>query len=290
MNNRRALLIALFVTLLVFLVELAGSYLSGSLALFSDAGHMLTDALALSLAILAAYFSALPADKARTFGFYRLEILSALFNGTLLTLIAIYIFYQAAARFAAPVKIETGMMLAVAVIGLIANLAAALFLARSSGNNLNTRGAFLHVLSDAASSVGVIIAALLILLTGWYFLDPLISIFIGLLILYGALNLVSASVNILLEGAPEGIVVAEVAREIKKVPGVKELHDLHVWAISSGINAASAHILIADGETERAAQVLTEIERRLKHFNITHTTFQTECENCQAEEGHGHRH
>ncbi|MCU0641748.1 MAG: cation diffusion facilitator family transporter [Candidatus Margulisbacteria bacterium] len=281
MNNQRSLALALLIVLLIFFVELAGGIVSNSLALLSDAGHMLTDTMALALALLAALFAARPANKERTFGFYRLEILSALFNGSLLTLVALYIFYEAVIRFLNPVAVRSDILLLVATVGLLANIGAAVILARSSRDNLNVRGAFLHVISDLASSVAVIIGGLLIRYLGWYYVDPLLGILIGGMILRGALSLVLESVNILLEGTPRGLDLDELAAVIKQVAGVETLHDLHVWTITSGMNALSAHLVIADTQADRAPQILAEIRAKLNsEFHIQHSTFQTECESC----------
>lgn len=281
MNSQKSLSVALLVIVLVFFVELIGGILSNSLALLSDAGHMLTDAMALTLALLATIFAARPATKERTYGFYRLEILSALFNGSFLTLIALYIFYQAYQRFIHPVEIQSTLMLIVATIGFFANVGAAVILVGSSKENLNVRGAFLHVLSDMGASAGVIIGGVLIHFLGWYYVDPILGIMIGFLILRGAVQLVFESANILLESVPRGIKLEEVAKTIKAIKGVKELHDLHVWTITSGMNAISAHIVIEDAEAGRASEILKEINKVMKSkYDISHSTFQTECESC----------
>jgi len=300
-DNKKSLIAALLVTGLIFFAELIGGYISNSLALVSDAGHMLTDTMALVLALLAIIFATRPATKERTYGFYRLEILSALFNGSILTLIALYIFYQAFQRFINPSPVWSGLMLTIATIGLLANIGAAVILAGGSRENLNVRGAFLHVLSDLVSSVAVIVGGLIIQFTRWYYIDPILSVLIGILILRGAMMLVFESANILLEAAPKGMVTEEVALTIKAVKGVRDIHDLHVWAITSGINAISAHILIEDSEAERASQILKEINELLKtRYAISHATFQTECVSCPEglvchiepaeEREHEHRH
>jgi cobalt-zinc-cadmium efflux system protein len=290
MDNRRVLTLALLITLLIFVVELVGGFLSNSLALLSDAGHMLTDSMALALALLASVFAALPATRKRTFGFYRLEILSALFNGSVLTILALFIFYQAYLRFLQPAAIRSDLMLMIATIGFLANIGAAVILAGASRENLNVRGAFLHVLSDTASSAGVIIGGILIHFLGWSYVDPILGLLIGILILRGALGLVFDSVNILLEAVPEGVSVEEVAGAIREVDGVEDIHDLHVWAITSGMNAASAHVVIKETEIKRAPAILKEINEKLRSkYKIAHSTFQTECESCTEEE-HGHHH
>jgi cobalt-zinc-cadmium efflux system protein len=269
------------ITVLLFFVELIGGFVSNSLALLSDSGHMLTDTLALTLALLASIFSALPANKKSTYGFYRLEILSALFNGSVLTIIALFIFYEAYLRVLHPAPVQSTIMLVIATIGLLGNIGGAVILASSSRDNLNMRGAFLHVLSDAASSVGVIVGGVLIHFLGWYYADPLIGFLIGLLILRGAFSLVAESANVLLEAPPKGVKVEDVIQAICSVKGVKDIHDLHVWSITTGINTISAHILIEEAETKRTNDVLREVRDLLKNkFDITHSTFQTECEAC----------
>jgi cobalt-zinc-cadmium efflux system protein len=280
-NNQRILGAVLLITVLLFVVELAGGYLANSLALMSDAGHMLTDTLALALALLASLFAALPAGKKSTYGFYRLEILSALFNGSVLTIIALFIFYEAFLRLLHPAPIQSTLMLIVATIGLLGNIGGAVILAGASRDNLNIRGAFLHVLSDGAASVGVIAGGVMVHFLGWYYADPVIGFLIGLLILRGAFSLVMEAANVLLEAPPRGVKVDDVIRTICSVKGVKDIHDLHVWSITSGLNTISAHILIEDAETKRTGEILSEIRERLKSkFNITHSTFQTECETC----------
>ena len=279
--NQRNLLVALSITLLIFFVELFGGFVANSLALVSDAGHMLTDTMALGLALLVLFFSNRPATRERTFGFYRLEILSALFNGAVLALISLYIFYEAYQRFIHPAQVQSVLMLVIAVIGLVANLIGAVILSRGSKGNLNIRGAFQHVVSDALSSVGVIIGGLIIYFTRWYMVDPIIGIMIGILILRGAIGLVSESVNILLESSPSEINTDEVLKTIKGVTGVIDLHDVHIWTLTSGINAISAHLRIDDNFTDRVAKILDEVKKLLEaKYDIKHCTFQTECESC----------
>ncbi len=297
-NNQKGLIAALAVTAVMFLAELIGGYLANSLALQSDAGHMLTDCMALVMALLATTLASRPANKKQTFGFYRLEILSSLFNGSVLTLIAAYIFFQAYLRFQHPAPVWSGLMLTIATIGLLGNIGAAVILVRGSRENLNLRGAFLHVLSDMASSVGVIIGGLVIQFTRWYYIDPILSVLIAILILRGALSLVFESASILIESAPSGIDLDEVTRTICSFDGVEDIHDLHVWSITSGINAISAHIVIEKGAVEQTAEILKKIRDELKQkFNISHATFQTECEACEQdlfchmerrEEAHGY--
>ena len=291
----------LLITVLLFFVELAGGFVSNSLALMSDAVHMLTDVFSLVLALLAASFATLPPNRKNTFGFYRLEILSALLNGSALTVISLFIFYEAFQRLLHPAAIQSTIMLVVATIGLLGNIGGAVILAGGSRGNLNMRGAFLHVLSDAASSVGVIIGGLLIHFLGWSYADPILGLLIGLLILRGAYGLIWESVNVLLEATPKGIKLYDVLAAISAVRGIKDIHDLHVWSISSGINTISAHLTIKEGDEARTNEILQEVRDTLRErFNITHSTFQTECESCSDEvfchferpvgEGHAHEH
>ncbi|MFH1390499.1 MAG: cation diffusion facilitator family transporter [Candidatus Margulisiibacteriota bacterium] len=280
MNNSRKLMIALIITLTIMVAEFVGGYFANSLALISDAGHMLTDALVLLFSLLAAFLALRPADKERTFGYHRVEILSAFFNGTLLILLAGYIFYQAIGRFANPEPVNSALMMIVAVIGLVANIVSAFILA-GSHQNLNVRGALLHVISDALSSVVVVAGGVVIAFTGWSLVDPVLGIAIALVVLYGAIRLVFDAVNILLEGAPKGIDPHAVADDIKRIKGIKGLHDLHVWTISSGLNAISAHLEIEPKLAKKAPWIIHEVEHLLKDkYAIGHSTFQTECQSC----------
>jgi cobalt-zinc-cadmium efflux system protein len=242
---------------------------------------MLTDIMALVLALMAMIFSSRPANARRTYGFYRLEILSALVNGLLLGGISLYLFYEAYVRSVSPVPIKSGLMLWVAVIGLIANIACAAILVKGSKSNMNVRGAFLHMVSDAISSVGVIAAALIIHYTGIYIVDPLLGCLIGLLILRGAVTLVFDAVNVLLEATPKDINLVHLVADIKNVKGIIGIHDLHVWALTSGINAISAHLTITDSQVENSPEILGEIRKMLEQkYKIKHCTFQTECKSC----------
>ncbi len=281
-KNRKALLVAICVTASVMIIEIVGGILSNSLALLSDAGHMLTDLLALLLSLVALRVSTRPPSATKTYGFYRTEILAALVNGTALVLISAYILYQAYQRFRTPEEVDVSTMLAVAVLGLIANGVAALAMAKASGGNLNIRGAYLHVLGDALSSLGVIVGGVVMLFTSWYWVDPIISVLICLVILRGAVTLVKDSADILLEAVPKGLELGDVVSTLRKIQGVKDLHDVHIWTIGSGFFAMSAHVLVDDVLTSRAGDILREINRRLKDdHGIVHTTIQFECRNCQ---------
>ena len=280
-GGKKDLLIALSITFLMMVVEIIGGLLSNSLALLSDAGHMLTDNLALLLSFFAMTFATMPATERKTFGFYRLEILAAFVNGIVLVLISITILYQAYFRIIHPQPVQGGLMLVVAVIGLVANIIGALFLFKHSHTSLNIRGAYLHILGDALSSVGVVIGGVIILYTGWYLIDPILSIMISLVIIYGSWSLVSESVNILLESAPAHIDIDTIAAEIAKIKGVREAYHIHLWTITSGVYAMSAHIVIDDQMVSGSRALIDEIKSLLADkFKVQHCTIQIECEKC----------
>ncbi len=281
-KNKKALFFAFFITSSMILVEVIGGYVSGSLALLSDAGHMLTDAGALALALFALWFSRRPATHEKTFGFYRVEILSALLNGSVLVAIAGFIFYQAILRIINPQPVEGGLMMVVAVIGLVANLIAAFVLSHGGKDNLNVQGALWHVISDALSSVGVIIAAAIIYFTGFYLVDPIIGFVIALVILRGALRLVFESVDVLLEATPKDVDIKKIIDCIKRdISGIRDVHDIHVWTITSGLRALSAHILVEDLMVSDCSNVARRVKEILRQeFHIEHATIEFECEKC----------
>ncbi len=281
--GQKGLLITLVLTAVLMLVEFIGGWLSGSLALVSDAGHMLTDVLALGLSLMAIRFAITPANTKKTYGFYRLEILAALLNGVTLIVLSGYIFYEAWQRFSSPTEIKSGLMIVVALAGLAVNLAGFFILRSSSKENLNVRGAFLHVVGDLLSSVAVIIGGLVIRFTGWLLIDPILSVLIGAMILKGAYGLVKESVDILLEAAPAGIESREIEKVLAGIKGVKALHHLHVWSLSSGIHALSVHVQIDDQMTSQSDALIKEIQELLEYkFGILHTTIQLECAECHG--------
>jgi cobalt-zinc-cadmium efflux system protein len=280
-GGRRGLLIALSITVLMMVAELVGGLLSNSLALLSDAGHMLTDNLALLLSFFAMKFATMPATDRRTFGFYRLEILAAFINGVILVLISIYIIYEGYLRILHPQPVQGSLMLVVAIIGLVANIIGAVVLTKHSHTNLNIRGAYLHIIGDALSSVGVVVGGVVILQTGWYLIDPILSLLISFVIIYGAWALVKESVSILLESVPSHVNIDVVADEIAKLAGVREAYHIHVWTITSGVYAMSAHVIIDDQLVSRSRDLLDEIRALLStKFKILHSTIQLECQRC----------
>jgi len=281
-TNQRRLLVALSITGLMTIVELAGGLISNSLALIGDAGHMFTDTLALGLSLFALNLAKRPASQTKTYGYYRAEILAALINGTILVLVSGYIFYEAYHRFVEPPEVRGGLMLIVAAIGLAANVVGISILRSASRGNLNVKGAFLHMWSDTVSSVGVIAAGIIILLTGRTIADPIISIIIGLLILRGAGGLVLESINILLEAVPKNLDVSRINDAVRKIKGVRDIHDVHLWAITSGMYAMSCHLLIEDQKVSNCTQIVEEVNKALSQkFGISHSTVQLECEECE---------
>ncbi|MEM0448858.1 MAG: cation diffusion facilitator family transporter [Methanomassiliicoccales archaeon] len=280
-GGTKALAMALTVTLSFAILEVVGGWLSGSLALMSDSGHMFTDSLALALSLWAARLALRPSDERRTYGLLRAEILMALVNGVLLAGVSLFILYESYLRLQEPPKIESGLMLAVAIVGAMANIVSVFILRSSAHHNLNVKAALMHVLGDLMSSVGVIIAALLIFFYGLYVADPLFSIAIALIILYGSYRIISQSVYILLEFVPKSIDLIEVKEKLLQVKGVLGVHDLHAWTIASGVYALSAHIQVEDQPLSAVSNIMKECERVLKErFNISHTTLQLESVSC----------
>lgn len=281
-DNKLLLILAFNTTLMI--LEIVGGILSNSLALLSDAGHMLTDSLAVFLSYLAIRWGRRPATHRRTFGYHRAEILVALANGVALLAVAGYIFYEAVLRFFHPQEVKTGILLVVATIGLAGNLFGLFILKGESHENLNLRSAFLHILADALSSVGVIIGGVIIRLTGWYLVDSLIGVLIGGIVLRGAVDLVFESGEILLEAAPRDIDMTELKGEMEKVPGVRGVHDIHVWTIGSGRRALSAHLMTDDITTREGQEIACRVRAVLAEtFSITHTTLEMECDSCLSQ-------
>lgn len=273
--DRKTLLIVISLTGVFMVAELVGGLLANSLALLADAAHMLTDVGALALSLFAIWFAHRPATPEKTYGYLRAEILAALLNGAVLIGLSLFIFLEAWDRFTEPVEVRGGLMLVVAAAGLLVNLIAAFMLHRSAGESLNVRGAYLHVLSDLLGSVGAIAAAVVILATGWFPADPIISVVVGGLILWSAYKLVRESVDVLLEAVPGHLDLEEIRASIRRIPGVAAVHDLHVWTVTSGYFAMSGHAVVEDVEQTRT--VLDEIHDRMhEEFGISHVTVQVE--------------
>jgi cobalt-zinc-cadmium efflux system protein len=274
-GSRRALGLVLVLTVAYTGIEIAGGFLTGSLALLADAGHMLGDSAALALALGAAWLASRPATPERSYGFRRAEILAALANGLALVAIAIWVFVEAIRRFDDPPRILGGWMLLVAAVGLTVNLAAAGILARAAEENLNVQAALRHVFADIAASAGVAMAALVILTTGWRQADPIAGLAIALLILASSWTILRDSIAILLEATPAGIDAQEVGRRMAEAEGVVEVHDLHIWTITSGFPALSAHVLVRRGDDCHARR--RELQQLLaREFGLEHSTLQVE--------------
>ena len=283
-NGRRSsqqsqgLFIALGIVLVMMVAEIVGGLVSHSLALLGDAGHMLVDALALTISIFALNLAKRPSTTKRTYGYHRIEIMAALANGVILSLVSVFIFYESYRRLINPPQVRTGMMLIIAILGLLANLAGIWLLRRDREANMNIHGAFLHIAGDAISSVGVIAGAIIISITGKSIADPIIAIIIGIIILWGAFRLVRESSDILLEAVPGHIELEKVTEAIEGIKGVNKTHDLHVWTITSGIYALSTHIVVDDILVSHTSEIVADINRMLQErFNIAHTTLQVEC-------------
>jgi cobalt-zinc-cadmium efflux system protein len=277
-QNRRALQITFALTFIYFIVEVVGGIITNSLALLADAAHMLTDVGGLALALFATWIGQKRATPQKTYGYYRVEILAALANAVVLFLISFYILYEAYRRLEAPPEVASVPMLFIAVIGLAANLTGIWILHHGAKESLNVQGAYLEVVSDALGSVGVIVAAVIMLTTGWYYADPIFSVLIGLFILPRTWKLVTQAVNVLLEATPAHINIAAVEEAMLKVNGVEAVHDLHIWTITSGMEALSAHVVLTVGcETQIATEILETLTVLLKkEFGIDHTTIQLE--------------
>ncbi len=274
-GNPRALAIVLALTAGFTMVEIVGGLLTGSLALLADAGHMLSDNLSLGLALFAAWLAQRPATPNKSFGYRRAEILAALANGVTLVVVSIWVFVEAYSRLREPTEVLGGPMLIVAALGLLVNVAGGTILYRSGNESLNVQGAMRHVFADALGSVGAMAAAAVIILTGWRYADPLISFAIGILILASSWKLLRDSTNILLEATPPNLNATEVGQKMASADGIIEVHDLHIWTITSGFPALSAHVLVGGREDCHARR--RELEDLLAHeYNISHTTLQVD--------------
>jgi cobalt-zinc-cadmium efflux system protein len=274
-EDRRRLRMVLALTAAVLVAEGVGGWLTNSLALLSDAAHMLTDVASMVLALVAIWFTTRPATQKQSYGFYRVEILAALANGVTLVLIAVVIFYEAYQRLLEPPHVKSLPMMVIAAAGLAANLAGVFILSRSHLENLNVRGVLLHVIGDTLGSLGAIAAAVVMLTTGWYYADPIISAGIGLLILYSAWHLMSDSVEVLLQATPTGIDVAAVIAKMREVEGVESVCDVHVWSLTSGVTIMTGHVVVCCWDD--AQRILLEVRHLLEDtFKIDHCTIEVD--------------
>lgn len=282
--NSKMLAIALGLTTVFLIAELIGSFVFNSLALLSDAAHMFTDSAALAIALAAVKIGQRPADDARTFGYRRFEILAAAFNALLLFAVAAYVLWEGISRFFEPTEVESTGMLIVAAIGLVINIIAMKLLSAGKDSSLNVKGAYLEVWADMLGSIGVIVGAIMIMLTGWQWVDPVVAIGIGLWVLPRTWILLKDTTQILLEGVPRGVDIAELRSSIAATPGVSGVHDLHVWSLSGEDHSLSAHVELADQtdfDTVRSAVSTMLLER----YNIQHATIQVEREPCDDADG-----
>lgn len=277
--NKKVLLISFIIITGYMVIEAIGGFVTNSLALLSDAGHMLSDSISLAIALIAFKLGEKAASRSKTFGYKRFEILAAVLNGVTLILISLYIFYEAIQRFMSPPQVATKGMLIISVIGLLVNILVAWIMMRGGDtkDNLNMRGAFLHVLSDMLGSVGAIIAALLIIFFGWGWADPLASVIVAILVLRSGFYVTKSSIHVLMEGTPQEIDINEVIQTIEKSDGIESVHDLHIWTITSGLNALSCHAVVNNQLTvEESEIILRKIEHELEHKGIMHVTIQLE--------------
>lgn len=275
--------VAIVLTVLFVLGEVAAGLYANSLALLSDAAHNFTDAFALGLSLYALHLGSRPSSATKTFGYHRAGILAALVNATTLIGIALLIFYEAYERLVAPPPIQEQIMIVIAGIGFLINTGIAFFL-RHFAHDLNVRSAFIHMVGDALSTLGVVAAGFVIHLTGWEILDPLASILIGLLIAVSSWSILREGINILLEGTPTGIDMEAMIRDLMGIDGVQGVHDLHAWSISSSMHALSAHVLTDDVSLSRGADIQREINQVLiERYHIGHTALQLECEGCSPD-------
>jgi cobalt-zinc-cadmium efflux system protein len=281
-GNQKGMIIALIVTAGIMLLEFFGGLVSGSLALLADSAHMLSDVVAIALSLFAMWFAARPSSPNKTYGFHRFEILAALFNGITLFIIAIFIVKEAYERFQSPANIASGTMMAIAAVGLLANLVSAWALMRQGDvhGNLNVRSAYLHILGDALGSVGVLLAGLLIILFGWNWADPVISVTVSILVLRSAWGVISHTVHILMEGTPASVDIQKVKMTLLDIQGVVNVHDLHIWTITSGLDSLSCHLLIED-EADSQKVLQQAINLMENTFGIGHTTIQVEKSDLQ---------
>jgi cobalt-zinc-cadmium efflux system protein len=279
----RKLLYSIILSVTILAVEIVGGLWSNSLALLSDAGHVLTDVIALALSWYGVRQATRPANHRMTFGYHRVGVIVAILNALSIFAIAGFILYEAYQRFQQVQVVNSPLMMGVAVVGLAANLVVVLWLRSEQKGNINVRSAFWHAMGDALASIGVIGGGLVILLTGQYWVDPLVSVIISLIILASAWSILREAFHVILEATPRDVDVRAMIATIKQIEGVKDVHDVHVWSISSDLRAMNGHILIEDIATSQAAKIRGEIEEVVREkFRVGHTTLQLECETCDS--------
>ena len=269
----------------ILAVEVAGGLLSNSLALLSDAGHVFADVIALSLSWYGVKQAERPSSGRMTFGYRRVGVLIAIVNAITIFAVALVVFYEAYRRLQQPPQVNSLLMLSVAIVGLVVNLFVVFWLRREQKRNLNVRSAFWHALGDALASVGVIVGGAIMLFSRWFWVDPVISIIIGFIIFLAAWGILREGLGVLLEATPKHVNIAEMVDALSRMPGVKDVHDVHVWSISPELHAMSCHVLIDDLPTSQAAGIRQKIEEVLRQqFNIEHTALQMECQQCSSKD------
>jgi cobalt-zinc-cadmium efflux system protein len=276
MSGEKRLAITFLVTILILAGEVVGGYLSNSLALLSDAGHMVTDALAIAMGFVAARICKKPSDKNATFGYQRVGLLAALINGLSLLVIAVFIFYESYERLMSPPRIDIPVMLGIAVLGLVGNLVMAFILGHSH-EDLNLKSVWLHVLGDTLSSVGVIISGVIIYFTGWTYADPIASVLIGGIIIWDGIRLVRDTISIFLNLTPKGFSVEALVKNITTMADVLDVHDVHLWPVAHNHVAFSAHVLVDDKTLKEVEATKKNIEEMLRENGVDHSTLQIEC-------------
>jgi cobalt-zinc-cadmium efflux system protein len=281
-HTRRRLTLSLLITAVFVIFEAAAGVYSNSLVLLTDAAHNLTDVIALALSLYAVWLALRPSNAAKTYGYHRAGILVALINSTTLVVISLGIFYSAYQRFLSPPEVKSGVLIIVGTIAFCVNLVTALLVMRGSEHDLNLRSTFLHLMGDVVSTIGAVVAGILIFFTGWNWLDPLVSVFIGLLILWNAWGILRESVDILLESTPRDVDMDAMIRDMSQVKGVLGVHDLHVWSITQSLRTMSAHVLTDDIAISSGSQIQGQLNAMLlNRYNIEHATLQLECADCQ---------
>lgn len=275
----------LILSCLILIAEVIGGIVSNSLALLSDAGHVFADIVALGLSWYGVRQAQRPSDKRMTFGYHRVGVIVAIVNAVTIVIIAAVILYEAYARFKQPQEVESVLMISVAFVGLAANLLVTWWLRKEQHNNINVRSAFWHSLGDALASVGVIAGGFIILLTGQFWVDPLVSVLISLIILFAAWSILKEGLRVILEATPKNIDVLKMIETVKAIPGVRDMHDVHIWSITSEINAMSGHVLVEDISISKSSELRASIEQICREqFHIEHITLQVECVNCDTKE------
>ena len=282
LQTRRRLTLSLALTAAFVVFEAAAGIYSNSLALLTDAAHNLTDVIALALSLYAVWLALRPSTSTKTYGYHRVGILVALINSTTLVVISFGIFYEAYQRFQSPPEVKSGVLIVVGFIAFVVNLVTALLVMKGSDRDLNLRSTFVHLAGDVLSSLGAVVAGVSIFFTGWNWLDPLVSVFIGLLILWNAWGILRESADILLESTPSDVDMDAMLKDMSQVKGVLGVHDLHVWSITQSMRTMSAHILTDDIAISAGADIQGQLNALLLHrYNIAHATLQLECADCQ---------